>query len=305
MSFKRRRVRSGRQRCLEQVPDARPSYQPALLMLDAPQRMTHTRHLQNQHDKQQENSRVEGGCKRSCLRTGNDNRITGKDRRGERLLDSSGNLHFAFVGHVRHCCSCLFFGSRDDSESRFTVRRVSGCEPHGDHADGQRSGEEPSNYDCGADAAKLPRFGSYQSHIWLMRAARASSEFPHASNTLRRSRTSSRSSRRCKMIVCVSSVSSCADNILDARSLLGLRLRPPQRMLLCFRGQQYCRVCRSGNRVGTVDPPISDSEQQYHDANHPVSQEPDRSCGLPGLYGIVDWADLEKQVAEYRRALRR
>jgi hypothetical protein len=73
-----------------------------------------------------------------------------------------------------------------------------------------------------------------------------------------------------------------------------------KRELLRVRGNQYCRVCQA--HLGRPNPPISETEQKYHDANHATGTQADLSKGLSGYPATINWDDIERQIADFRRA---
>jgi hypothetical protein len=75
-----------------------------------------------------------------------------------------------------------------------------------------------------------------------------------------------------------------------------------KRELLRVRGNQFCRTCeeKQTHTGAPPNPPISEFERRYHEANHAVGTPVDRSRGVSGFGATVSWDDVERQVEEYR-----
>jgi serine/threonine protein kinase len=80
-----------------------------------------------------------------------------------------------------------------------------------------------------------------------------------------------------------------------------------KRMLLRQPGNLNCRLCNAHLTeldAGRLDPPLSEFERQFHQANHGLPQAPDWTRGLPGFSAGTNWTELEKQVEAFNKARR-
>jgi hypothetical protein len=50
------------------------------------------------------------------------------------------------------------------------------------------------------------------------------------------------------------------------------------------------------------NPPITELERKYCDANHAIAAPADRSRGRSGFGPTVSWDDVERQVEHYKKA---
>jgi nitrate/TMAO reductase-like tetraheme cytochrome c subunit len=73
-----------------------------------------------------------------------------------------------------------------------------------------------------------------------------------------------------------------------------------KRLLLRVRGNQYCRQCHS--YTSKPEPPLSEWEQKYHEANHATGHQADPSRRLSAHGPTVSWDDVEAQLVAIRRA---
>ena len=76
-----------------------------------------------------------------------------------------------------------------------------------------------------------------------------------------------------------------------------------KRELLRVRGNQSCRVCNAGqtHTGAPPNPPITELERKYCEANHAIGAPPDRSRGRSGFGPTVSWDDVERQVEHYKK----
>jgi hypothetical protein len=76
-----------------------------------------------------------------------------------------------------------------------------------------------------------------------------------------------------------------------------------RRMLLRFRGRQFCRLCisRTARPGEPIDPPASESEKTFCDGNHGEFLQKDISRRIPELALPVTWEQLEEIAAALRK----
>ncbi len=73
-----------------------------------------------------------------------------------------------------------------------------------------------------------------------------------------------------------------------------------KRELLRVRGNQNCRKCNSQER--TINPPMSDAEQTFHEGNHATGAVANPSMRMSGYQPTVNWDDLVAYAAALRKA---
>jgi cytochrome c553 len=75
-----------------------------------------------------------------------------------------------------------------------------------------------------------------------------------------------------------------------------------KRELLRVRSNQFCRACHEREtRTGAPpNPPISELERKYHEADHALSSAADPSLGRSAFGARVSWDDVERQVEQCR-----
>ena len=71
-----------------------------------------------------------------------------------------------------------------------------------------------------------------------------------------------------------------------------------KRELLRVWGNANCRLCHP--KYSEPDPPISECEQKFHDANHATGSRP-KSIAGPFRPPTRSWEDVERQHAEHNK----
>ncbi len=80
-----------------------------------------------------------------------------------------------------------------------------------------------------------------------------------------------------------------------------------KRMLLRLRGNLNCRLCNASlslHDAARLNPPLSELERKFHNANHGHTAHPDKSRGVPGFSPALDWDELERELERYNKAKR-